>query len=765
MPAQAGISYLDVLPDTRMLGPAMRREIPRAIGRQGAKIPITPDAKNFRGKLASGVMPGVKSVVASIGGLMAAEKIFSFVTESVAAARESNAIGRQTEAVIRSTGGAAKVTASQVGDLATAISNKTGKDDEAIQSGANFLLQFTNVRNETGKGRDIFNQAAASAVDLAASLHHGEVTAGGMKGASALLGKALNDPVKGMTALRKVGVVFTASQQDQIKTMVKSGNVLGAQQIIMEEVRKRTAGAAEASSTAAQKLGVRWGNLQESAGNLLIPVIDKLSVVMGGLLTISQKHPRVFGMIAAAIGAVAAIVVVNSAATRVMTGVQGVAKAATIGWAAAQKILNFVLAANPIGLVIAAIALLAVGLIYAYKHSETFRKIVDGAFRGVAAAGKAMWEHVLRPVFGFLVRTWLTVAGSIINGAAKAFGWVPGLGPKLKRAADVFNNFAVSVNRSLQNKIDDKTVKVQANFGWTNKTYSVPGSKIRMQRKGGRLPGYGGGDILPVMAEPGEAFIDKVTTRQHAAELAAWGVPGFRAGGVVVRPGTSRGDIGTGIGKVNQATTRLLTNFQTIADRISAAAVLTGGSGAGFGSGSWMRAINALHHKGVPFSIISTFRPGAVTHASGRQSYHALNRAVDLDGGHNKLRIFNALTDTGPTELIYAGAPVYKSRRGWNPIGELDRITYRDHIYHVHAAYRRGGLVKQVADRGGIVHPGLNLIENNLGRPEIIHDPRSGGIDYDRLAKAIAANPPRIYLDSQEVSRAVATGDLWNSRR
>jgi acid phosphatase family membrane protein YuiD len=72
--------------------------------------------------------------------------------------------------VLKSTGGAANVTAKQIGALATAISNKVGIDDEAIQSGANLLLTFKNVRNEAGKGNDIFNQSVGVITDMSAAL-------------------------------------------------------------------------------------------------------------------------------------------------------------------------------------------------------------------------------------------------------------------------------------------------------------------------------------------------------------------------------------------------------------------------------------------------------------------------------------------------------------------------------------------------------------------------------------------------------------------
>jgi len=67
-------------------------------------------------------------------------------------------------------------------------------------------------------------------------------------------------------------------------------------------------------------------------------------------------------------------------------------------WTIVQGILNTVMAMNPIGLVVIAIAGLAAGLVYAYKKSETFRNIVDGAMSAVRDAAAA--------TFGWFKRKW-----------------------------------------------------------------------------------------------------------------------------------------------------------------------------------------------------------------------------------------------------------------------------------------------------------------------------------------------------------------------
>lgn len=196
-------------------------------------------------------------------------------------AQASNLVTKQTEAVIKSTGSAAHVTADQVGDLATAISNKNGIDDEAIQSGENLLLTFTNIRNEAGRGNAVFDRATEAVVDMTAAMNGGVVTQENLKAQSILVGKALNDPIKGLTALQRVGVTFTDQQKDQIRVMVESGNTMGAQKIILQELNKEFGGSAEAAATGAKKLGVIIGNIKEDLGKGLVNVVEDLSTRIG----------------------------------------------------------------------------------------------------------------------------------------------------------------------------------------------------------------------------------------------------------------------------------------------------------------------------------------------------------------------------------------------------------------------------------------------------------------------------------------------------
>jgi len=214
-----------------------------------------------------------KALVA--GAAAGAAGLLALGVSAFKAAEESNKIARETERVIKTIGAASWTSADQVADLAQAISDKTGADDEAIQSGANLLLTFANVKNEVGEGNDVFDQATGLALDMSTALGTD------MSGAAVQLGKALNDPIKGITALSKAGVSFSADQKEQIRLMTESGDLLGAQKIVLAELSREFKGAAEAAGTPLDKLMVKFGNLQEAAGNLLIPAVNAAADAIG----------------------------------------------------------------------------------------------------------------------------------------------------------------------------------------------------------------------------------------------------------------------------------------------------------------------------------------------------------------------------------------------------------------------------------------------------------------------------------------------------
>jgi hypothetical protein len=261
--AEVGSAWVSVLPDARGFGSKLSKQVGGEVSSGGRGIGT---------KLGSAMKLGLAGAV--VGAGVAA---VSFIKGAMDEAREAQKVGALTVSTIKATGGAANITAAQVGKLSTALSLKTGIDDEAIQSGANMLLTFRNLRNESGKGNDVFNQATKTLTDLGAAMGKEP------RSAAIQLGKALNDPVKGMSALSRVGVTFNDAQKKTITEMVNSGNVMGAQKVILKELNSEFGGAAEAQATAGDKLKVAWGNAQEAVGTALLPLVDK---VMGSLTTI-----------------------------------------------------------------------------------------------------------------------------------------------------------------------------------------------------------------------------------------------------------------------------------------------------------------------------------------------------------------------------------------------------------------------------------------------------------------------------------------------
>jgi len=181
--------------------------------------------------------------------------------------------------VLKSTGGAANVTSKQITTMSESLMRLSGVDDEAIQSGQNLLLTFTKIRNETGAGNKIFDQATVAMLDLSVAMGKD------LSSSAILVGKALNDPVKGVGALSKAGVQFTASQKDTIKALVDSGNVIGAQKMILKELEVQFAGSAKAAGqTLPGQLNILKQTFSNTAAELVARFIPAITTAAQKLL-------------------------------------------------------------------------------------------------------------------------------------------------------------------------------------------------------------------------------------------------------------------------------------------------------------------------------------------------------------------------------------------------------------------------------------------------------------------------------------------------
>lgn len=213
-----------------------------------------------KGALSVGIAAGAGVVVAGLGA----------IASGIGDAREAAQVMAQTEAVIRSTGNAAGFTADEVADMAGALSAAEGMSlfgDSDIQKGQNLLLTFTNIK-------ETLPDATQTMVDMAQALGT-DVSAGAIQ-----LGKALNDPINGITALTRVGVTFTEEQKAQIKTMQEAGDIAGAQKVILAELNKEFGGSAKAAADADggwAKFNDRMGEVLEAVGARALPLLNKFA--------------------------------------------------------------------------------------------------------------------------------------------------------------------------------------------------------------------------------------------------------------------------------------------------------------------------------------------------------------------------------------------------------------------------------------------------------------------------------------------------------
>ena len=267
-------------------------------------VPIIADTSGLTRGLTRGTsglrkfgrMAAIVGGAAAFGGLVATVKV------GIDEFMEAQKVMAQTNAVLKSTGGAAKVTATQITDLSSSIMKMTGIDDEAVQAGQNLLLTFTKIRNETGKGNDIFDQATLAMTNLSVAMGKD------LNSSAILVGKALNNPIKGMGALSKAGVQFTEGQKATIESLVDSGNVMGAQKIILRELETQFGGSAEAAGkTLPGQLNILKQTFSNLAGELVagfLPSVARVATRLVDFLAQFGKQPTLDAKIRLLVGSI-----------------------------------------------------------------------------------------------------------------------------------------------------------------------------------------------------------------------------------------------------------------------------------------------------------------------------------------------------------------------------------------------------------------------------------------------------------------------------
>ena len=230
---------------------------------------LTASTSNYR-RASSGALTAARTawlgVAAAVAvGVMAFGRI-------MAATRTQIEADTRLQAVLRSTGQAAGLAYEELKQMASGLQAVTTYGDEAIQGAQALLLTFTSI------GRDVFPQALESILNVSTAMGQD------LRTSTQQLGRALNDPIRGLGALSRVGIQFTEQQREQIRVMQTAGNIAGAQAVIIGELETQFGGMARAMAKTPfgqmEQLKNILGDIAEEVGNEMVPGFGELAVAM-----------------------------------------------------------------------------------------------------------------------------------------------------------------------------------------------------------------------------------------------------------------------------------------------------------------------------------------------------------------------------------------------------------------------------------------------------------------------------------------------------
>lgn len=189
----------------------------------------------------------------AMAGLVAGASVGVVINKIVQETSAAQFAQAQLEAALRSTGGAAGQSAEALTEHASALQKVTVFGDDAIIAAQSLLLTFTKIQGDTfPKATEaVLNVAQAMGTDL--------------RSAAIQVGKALNDPVAGVSALARSGIQFTQAQKDTIASLVETNRTVEAQTLILKELETQFGGSAAA---ARNTLGGALKGLQNDFGDL-----------------------------------------------------------------------------------------------------------------------------------------------------------------------------------------------------------------------------------------------------------------------------------------------------------------------------------------------------------------------------------------------------------------------------------------------------------------------------------------------------------------
>ena len=312
----------------------------------------------------------------------------------------------------------------RVSAYAESLEKTVAVDADVIKATQTKLATFSNLAGTVDEAGGAFDRATLAALDMAAAGF------GSAEGNAVQLGKALQDPIKGIAALAKSGVTFTEQEKDKIEALVESGNLLEAQNIILKAVEGQVGGTAAASASSFDKMKFALAGVSDTFGEMLLPVIDKLAPKLAKFSEWAQKNKTLLAAVAGVIAGLATAIIGVNVAMKVWT-------ATTKAFAAVQAAFNAVMALNPIFLIVAAVVAIIAVLVLLQKEFGLFDgviKFVGDSFAKVWDAIKAVFEWVtdnwklllvvLTGPFGLAIAFFVTFKDQIIGFMKNVISWI-----------------------------------------------------------------------------------------------------------------------------------------------------------------------------------------------------------------------------------------------------------------------------------------------------------------------------------------------------
>jgi len=222
-------------------------------------------------KSADGLSRSFKGMLPALGLAGGVSAMFMIGRNATQAWEKQQAAVANMEAGLKATGHQAGLTSNQLQKMASNLQS-TGifGDEDILQNLTTQLLTFGNISG------DVFDRAQRASLDVTAKLKGVNASAGDIQSTAIMMGKALDDPIKGLSAMSRVGISFSAEQRKMVEELVSANDTFGAQSVILEAIEQQYGGTNEAlaKTTAGMERAAqnKLGDAMEKLGRNLQPV-------------------------------------------------------------------------------------------------------------------------------------------------------------------------------------------------------------------------------------------------------------------------------------------------------------------------------------------------------------------------------------------------------------------------------------------------------------------------------------------------------------